>query len=227
MKSALPHDTVVGSVVASRRAPSCCRRARRCAAPAAHVGETPRGRVRARIEHRALDVEPADQAESRPATNSRAADGEGDDGRVGVGGERRDAARHLAQPLALRPLGVGHRVVGTALVRITGQRVGVGDEPLLAGGDVEHPQAVDRVVPPALRRNTTRWPSALTARLRGSPSVNRRVRAYWRGKVSLTGPFSLVGATRSDRGHGSTMILACCSGLARSRNACGTSSIDT
>ena len=40
--------------------------------------------------------------------------------------------------------------------------------------------------PPCDRTNNTRAPSGETVKLRGSPRVSRCVRAYWRGKVSLT-----------------------------------------
>ncbi len=41
--------------------------------------------------------------------------------------------------------------------------------------------------PVGLRTNATRDPSAATRNNLGSPTVKRWVRAYWRGKLSVTG----------------------------------------
>src|SRR6266568_5959316 len=43
-------------------------------------------------------------------------------------------------------------------------------------------------VPPLVRRNATRRPSGEMVNERGIPSVNRRVLAYWRGKLSVMVP---------------------------------------
>ena len=58
----------------------------------------------------------------------------------GVGGESGDAPRPLARPFPDGPLGVGHGPArGAGLGR-------VGDQSFLAGANVDHPQAGDRIV---------------------------------------------------------------------------------
>ena len=150
MKSALPHDTVrLGRRRGRRRrAAATGRRVHRCAV----AGRTRRRHAARSGPGRGSNTGPCTSSrrtrpESRPPANSAPPTAKATtvvSASVAYDG---DAARHLAEPLALRPLGVGHRVAATAVVRVTGQRVGVGDEPLLAGVDVEHPQRVDRVAP--------------------------------------------------------------------------------
>ena len=183
MKSALPQVTCRAR--RRRPAPRRCRRARRCAASPAHVGDAarPAGRGAGRTPARRRRVRglPGQQ----PAHEQPPAERERNDGARRIGGVGRDAARALADAFAASPL-FGRQVLVVASAASSAQRIG--DQALVAALGVEHPQAVDRVAAGELRRNTTRRPSGDTATLRGSPSVSRWVRAYWRGNVSVTPP---------------------------------------
>ncbi len=108
--------------------------------PPADVGDALGERVGTGIEDRAGDGELACRAGDEPADEQPSADGEGGDRGVAVGGEGGDAAARLPRPLAAG-LFLGRQVV----VAPAEECVGIGDEALVAGGGVDHPQAVDRV----------------------------------------------------------------------------------
>ena len=187
---------------------------------AADVGQPARCGVGAGIEDGPVDHQFAgdttDQAgDEQPPGEWKRHDGDGT-----VGRERGDPGGRLAHSFAPRALFCG-QVIGIELCQ---QRHRVGDQPLLAAGDVEHVQAVDRIVtgpaadehdPPAIGRHDE------VARLaeRQPPSAGELPRegVWWRRGNGVAG-FEC---------HGVTMILACSSGLARSRNAWGMPSIPT
>ena len=127
-----------------------------------HPGHPGAGRVDPRVEHPparrqlphpARGVGPAQVGDEQPAGQ-----GEAGHGQVEVGGEGDDAAGALPGPLAPGPL-LGRQVAGVAAE----QAGRVGDQPLGPGGQLQHPQPVDRVVPGG--RAQERHPGAVGAHL--------------------------------------------------------------
>jgi hypothetical protein len=143
MKSALPHDTLSASVSAAAGD-----RAGRpvqftdAQAVAADVGHPSSGRVGSWIEHRSLDGELPRHARHQPACEEASGQGEGDDRALAIGRIRRDAAGALTGTLSSSALLRGQ--IG-GIVAIDEEGPGIGDQPLGAGLDVEHPQCVDRI----------------------------------------------------------------------------------
>ena len=143
--------------------------------PTAHVGDALGERVGPGIEHRAGDGELACRAGDEPADEQPPADGEGGDGDVAVGGEGGDATGRLPRPLAAGAL-LGREVV----VAPGEEQVGIGDQALLTGRGVDHPQAVDRV-------------GAATAAQEDDPlAVGRHDDVAWLAECEALGPCRLA-----------------------------------
>ena len=105
--------------------------------------------------------------------------GEHGDGEVTIAGVAHDSARLLPRPLPAclllrRQVALG----GAECERVGGEVLGA------TAGSSTHRQFTGSV-PLLLRRNTTRQPSGEILNARGIPSENRRVAAYWRGKLSV------------------------------------------
>ena len=98
-----------------------------------------RQRVRPRIEHRAGDGELACRAADQAADEQPPTDGKRCDGDGGIGGEGRDPAGRLADPLAACPF------LGRQRLVVAPEDLGVGDEAFLTRRGVDDPEAVDRV----------------------------------------------------------------------------------
>ena len=106
------------------------------------VGDPGGDRVRARVEHWAVDHQFAGNTTEQPCHVELAAESERGDRGGGVGGIGRDAASAFAHALAAQSL-LGRQV----LVVVRAQQFDrVADQSLLTAGQVEHPQAVHRVV---------------------------------------------------------------------------------
>ena len=147
---------------------------------AVDVGDVPAGGVGAGVEASGRRAERADLAGVDVDHLQPATDRERRDLPRVVGRVRDDAGRAFADPLAAHPLGRRKRRVGGR----------VDDGPLGAlsmspSGRSSTHSPVRASSPAAARRNRTRRPSAQTEIVRGSPRVNRWVRARSRGKLSL------------------------------------------
>ena len=108
---------------------------------AVDVGDGLTGRVETRVQRRGGRGHVARLTGRQVRHVDLAGDGEDGPPHVLVGRVRGDAPRPVAAPLALGPFGRRHRQVAV------GERDRVGDQALLAGGDVQHPQAPHRIPP--------------------------------------------------------------------------------
>ena len=111
---------------------------------------------------------------ARP-TNSRPARAKAATTHVGVGGVGDDDHRRASRARSRRARSSGGRSCSPSPAS---RALGIGDEALVAGGDVEHPEAVDRIV--AAARPGEHDPTAVGRHGQvcvARRSVNRRVRA--------------------------------------------------
>ncbi len=184
------------------------------------VRQTTRSGVGAGIEDGSVDDQFAGNTADEAGDEQPPGEREGDDRDGTVGRERGDSGGRLAHSFAPCALRCG-QVVG---VELGEQRQWISDQPLFAGGDIEHVEAVDRIV------------AGPAADEHDSPAIGRyhEVARLAERKPSGAGELAREGVC-GNRGvvlggvecHGVTMILACCSGSARSRNAPGIPSIPT
>lgn len=108
----------------------------------ADVGDASGHRVGAGVEDGAVDDQLARLARQQPCHEQVPAERERSDRAGGIGGVGGDAAGAFSHSFASQPL-LDRKVLVVGSIQ---QVQGVGDQPLLARGDVEHPQAVHRVV---------------------------------------------------------------------------------
>ena len=124
-----------------------------------HPGDPGAGRVDPRVEHRLARRQlPHPAGPVQGGHEQPAGQGEAGHRQVEVGGEGDDAAGALPGPFPPGPL-LGRHVAGVAAE----QAGRVGDQPLGPGGQLQHPQPVDRVVPGG--RAQERHPGAVGAHL--------------------------------------------------------------
>ena len=207
---------------ARRPAPTIGRRARRCAA-SARSRRRPAGRP-----GRAGDRTPARRppARGRPPTAGRRRTA-GRRGRTRRPPRWRRWRRRRRRPPAPAPAPAGPAPRAAGRPRPPAEQHAPGRRraaPSPGSTSSTQRQLTGSSAAAATRANTTRRPSGDTVMLRGSPRVNRRVRAYWRGKVSL-GHRCAIGRGRSAssrrRQRRLDEDLGVGSGLPRSANACG------
>jgi hypothetical protein len=147
---------------------------------AAHVRDATAERVGPRIEHRARHRDLACAPGHEPGAEQAAGERERSDRHGLVGRERRDAARP-SRARSRRARSSGWQVVGQRPASSSTGSTTRSSRPMPTSATQRQFTGSE---PPRLRANTTRRPSGLTTRSRGSPSVKRCVRAYWRGNVS-------------------------------------------